>query len=104
MNLLDDIRAPSGREMVTLRPAWRVQRDDGAVVWAFVFERDGKLWISGYPSNPVQFVVRQPNTVAGALVGAGAGAAVGAALGGPPGAIVGGVSGLVFGASGSSGQ
>lgn len=104
MYLIDDLRAPSGREQITLRPAWRLRRDDGVVFWAFVQEQEGKIWITGYPQYHVEQTHSQPNAVTGAFVGAGAGAAVGGAIGGPPGALLGGLLGLLLGASSGSNE
>lgn len=97
MVVLDDIHAPSGRELVTNRPAWRVRVADDRVVWAFVEVRNGQIWITGYPRYGVERARPAPNPVGGAVVGAGAGALIGGALGGPPGALVGGLVGLLFG-------
>lgn len=102
MVLLDDFNAPGGLEQVTKRPVWRVRMDDGRVLWAYVQERNGKIWISGYPRYQVDAHHRKPEPAAGLVVGAGAGALIGGALGGPPGALVGGILGALFGAGGGT--
>ncbi len=102
MYLLDAHDRPSGRETVTLRPAWRVQFPDGTVHWAFIELRAEGVWITGYPIYPVQNVQPAGQPAAGAVVGAGAGALVGAALGGPPGALIGGIIGAVLVAIGTT--
>ena len=101
MQLLDAFDEPSGRELVTQRPAWRIRLANGRVRWAFIEQRGGRLWVTGYPQYQVERVrpTRQP--AAGAIVGAGTGALIGAALGGPAGAVVGGIIGAVLVASGS---
>ena len=101
MELLDDIRSPSGRERVTRRPAWRVRVGPEQVRWAFVEEHNGQVWITGWAVHPVD-PVRAPDPVAGLVVGGGAGALVGAALAGPAGAVVGGIIGALFGAGGGT--
>lgn len=101
MLLLDPIGAPSGREQVSLRPAWRVQLDDGTVTWGFAELRSGQVWITGYPMYPVELVRQTGQPVAGAIVGMGTGALMGAALGGPAGALAGGMIGLVLGTAAS---
>jgi hypothetical protein len=101
MRLLDASDDPSGRELVTQRPAWRVQFTDDRVLWAFVEVRAGRIWITGYPLHQVERIRSAKQPAAGAVVGLGAGALVGAALGGAPGAIVGGIIGAVLAASGS---
>lgn len=101
MRLLDLPENPSGREQVTQRPAWRVQLDDGRVLWAFIEQHNGQLFVTGYPMYAVDTVQPATQPGAGFLVGAGAGALLGAALGGPGGAVLGGIVGALLGASGS---
>lgn len=102
MKLLDPLDEPSGRELVTQRPAWRVRLSDERVLWAFVEERDGQLWVTGYPSHRVERAQPARNPAAGAVVGLGAGALIGGALGGPGGAIIGGLIGAVLVGSGTN--
>jgi len=96
MRLVDPIGRPGGREYVTQRPVWRVRRDDGVVVWAYIEHNNGANYLRGYPHYGVH-VVHHNDTAGPAIAGAGAGALIGAAVGGPMGAVVGAVLGGLFG-------
>lgn len=100
VKLVDNIARPGGREQRTGRAAWRVRGPGDRITWAFVRERNGKVWIVGYPEERVDVVDPRVDPVAGAVVGAGTGLLIGGALGGPVGATLGGVLGAFFGAAG----
>lgn len=102
MELLDAFHEPSGREVVTQRPTWRVRLADGRVRWAFIEQRGGRLLVTGYAQYQVERVRPSRQPAAGAVVGASAGALLGAALGGPAGALIGGIIGAVLVGSGSN--
>lgn len=100
LELLDNLHAPGGREQVTSRPAWRVRVAPSQVIWAFVEERNGQPWVTGYPRYQVDPVRAALPDVAGFVVGAGAGIFIGVVIGGLPGAVLGGIIGALFGAAG----
>lgn len=104
MLLLDALDEPSGRELVTQRPAWRVRLETEQESWAFVEQQGNQLLITGYPTYQVEPVAAARQPAAGAIVGAGAGALLGGALGGPAGALIGGFIGMILVASGSAGS
>ena len=97
--LLDPINAPSGVEVRTGSPAWRIRdQTTGRVRWAFVRqEADGSVGLVGWPQGHVNRV--RPGSGPTAVVGAGAGAMIGGAIGGPAGAVIGGIIGLLLGAN-----
>lgn len=104
MVLLDDIRAPSGREQVTRRPAWRARLADGTIRWVFVEERGGQIWHTGSPQYPVDAVNGAAEPAAGFLVGGSTGAVIGGLIGGPPGAVIGGILGALLGVGATGGR
>lgn len=99
MQLMDPIDSPRGREQVTNRFAWRIRHDNGSPGWAFVELRQGQIWVTGYPTYPVELLQPATGTSAGLAAGAGVGVLLGAAVGGPAGAVVGGILGALLGAA-----
>ena len=88
VRILDPISNPSGREIDTNLPVWRVELNDFRVLWAFV-EADsaGHFWVTGYPSKCQR--VQRGDPIAGFIVGASAGAILGGSRGDIIGLVVG---------------
>lgn len=92
MLLLDPFDAPSGVEVVSRRPAWRVRADDGQILWAFLEFHEGRPIVTGYAQSEVRSIRRETQG-AGAFAGLTTGAVIGGAFGGPTGALIGGLVG-----------
>lgn len=102
MDVIDPFDSPSGKEVGTQRPVWKVRLPDGQIWWAYLQRAGRQLTIVGYSRGQIIETAQTSRSTAGAIVGAGAGALLGAAIGGGPGAMIGGVIGAVLFASGSN--